>query len=214
MTTPIITITQALQKFIEEIDNLINFDEENQRNFSSTIEGSAGRIRKRQLHLLTEAIFFSAHRAYEHFVRDIFLLYCMQEKPKSGSDVISYLKAKDTLHAEQLIKSSLPFLDWTSPDIVISRSETYLENGFPVKLPYAAKKQTLIDLKHLRNHIAHNSSESLQGYIKVLRRHYTVVPLTIPKAGEFLLVSEKKNRKRYKLLTYLIFFKDIAKDLT
>ena len=207
------TIVQLFQNFTDEIDNLIQFDSENQKLFSArTVETAVG-LRKRQLQMLTESIFFSAYRAYESFLRDIFLCYCLAEMTKSGQQVVSYLIPKDKTHAEQLIKSAMPFLDWTSPDTVIARSEIYLQDGFPVKLAYTANKQTLSDLKILRNHIAHNSNESLQNYLKVIKRHYTTVPLSIPTPGHFLLLSEKKNPNKYKLLTYLVFLKDIAIEL-
>lgn len=121
-------VSAALKDFQLEIRRLEKFDAENQRNFAASV------LSQKQLHLLTEAIFFSSFRTYENFVRDIFLLYCMGKTPCSGrKKVKSFLSPLDFCHTENLIKSSMPFLDWSSPDTVIDRSELYLQNGFPIK---------------------------------------------------------------------------------
>lgn len=70
-------------------------------------------------------------------MRDVFLLYCLEKRPQTGKKVGSYLKPKSFHHAEQLIQSSMPFLDWVSPETVVSRAELYLDQGFPIKLPVA-----------------------------------------------------------------------------
>ena len=159
----------VLKDFQAEIQQLEKFDSENQIKF--TASGKKGGLSLRQLHLLTEHIFFVGFRTYEGFVRDLFLLYCLEKPHSSGKKVVSYLRPKDFNHAEILIKSSMSFLDWTSPAAVIERAETYLKDGFPIKLPYETNIQTLRDFKHIRNHIAHNSKESLEDFKKVVKRH-------------------------------------------
>lgn len=207
------TISSLLIEFEAEIDSLTQLDNDNQRNFSSVSSGATG-LSRRQLHIITEALLFAAFRSYETFILDIFRLYCLEEKPRSGFSVFSYLKPRDIDHAGDLIKSGMPFLDWGSPDAMILRAELYLEQGFPIKLAYTANKETLGDLKKIRNHIAHNSKESLSGFQKVLQKHYGVLPLVTPSAGEFLLATDNNNPTTYKLQTYLAFLKKIAGDLT
>ena len=167
----------------------------------------------RQLHLLTEYTFFVAFRTYEGFIRDLFLLYCLEKPHSSGKRVVSYLRSKDFIHTETLIQSSMPFLDWTSPDKVIERAETYLKNGFPIKLPYETNVQSLRDFKHIRNHIAHNSRESLEDFRKVVKRHYGTMPLVTPSPGEFLLLPDRVNPTKYKLLVFFDLIKKIASQL-
>jgi hypothetical protein len=210
-----IKVSAPLREFQEELGRLVRFDTENQRNFSASTGSSVrGSLSARQLQLLTESIFFAAFRAYQNFLRDIFLLYCLEKRPRSGKRVRSYLKPKNFGHAELLIQSQMPFLDWVSPDNVIERAELYLERGFPVRLPYTAGRETFLDMKKIRNHIAHNSKESLREYKKVLRKHYTIVPLVIPTPGQFLLETDRRHPNKYKLQVYLEFLQQISVDLT
>lgn len=201
----------VLRDFQAEIQQLEKFDSENQIKF--TASGKKESLSLRQLHLLTEHIFFVAFRTYEGFIRDLFLLYCLEKPHSSGKKVISYLRPKDFNHTEVLIKSSMSFLDWTSPAIVVERAETYLRNGFPIKLPYVTNIQSLREFKQIRNHIAHNSKESLEGFKKVVKGHYGTIPLVIPSPGAFLLVPDRTNPKKYKLLVFFELMKKIAQQL-
>jgi hypothetical protein len=198
--------------FIKEIKRLERLNRQNQTRFA--ISGGAIGISKRQLYLLSEGLFFAGFRAYENFLRDIFLLYCLEKRPRSGHEVKSFLKPKDFLHAEDLIRSAMPFLDWSSPSNMITRAETYLDQGFPIKLPLSTNQEVLNDYRHIRNHIAHNSRESLGEYKKVVRKHFNTLPLIIPSPGEFLLVKDKQYPSKYKLLVFLDFLKKISNDLT
>lgn len=208
-------LSASLGDFQAEINRLLRFDSDNQRRFSLSA-GSRPRngLTKRQLHFLTESVFLTAYREFEGFIQDIFLLYTLEKTPKTGSTVRSFLKPRDFAHAGELIKSSMPFLEWTNPDSVIERAELYLLDGFPIKLPYTTSKETLSDLKTIRNHIAHNSNESTAKYTRVLRKHYGTIPLKVPSPGEFLLVNDKKDPSKYKLVVYLEFLKQLSTDLT
>ena len=203
-------VSAVLRDFLTELRRLEKFDAENQRNFSRETPHKS--ISKKQLYLLTEAIFLAGFRAYENFIRDTFLLYCMEKKSASGRAIRSFLKPRDFLHAENLIKSSMPFLDWSSPDVIVKRSELYLDNGSPINLAITNQIIFLRDYKKIRNHIVHNSGESLSEYKKVLKKHYTVIPLTIPIPGEFLLQSERSEVSKYKLLIFFDVMRSIATD--
>ena len=201
-------MSTVLKDFHTEIKRLEIFDSQNQKNFQK------GTLSKQQLHLLTEAIFFAAFRAYEGFIRDIFILYCMGKTPTRRMKVKSYLKPKSFTHTEELMQSSMRFLDWASPETVIERAELYLEDGSPIKLPCVANLSNLRTFRRIRNHISHNSTTSLEDFKKVLRDHYGTIPLTIPKPGEFLLVGEKRDPTRYKLLTFLELMRVLSLQLT
>ncbi len=204
-------VLAALRDFKAEVDRLERFDASNQRRFSGV---GPVRLANREMYLLTEAIFFNAYRAYENFVRDIFLLYCLEKQTIGGMRVNSYLKPRDFGHAELLIQSSMRFLDWTSPDGMIERAELYLKDGFPVKLPYTSFRVVLGDYKKVRNHIAHNSKESLDAYKNVLKKHYGTVPLVIPRPGEYLLFTDRSDPAKYYLLSFFSALRTIATAIT
>lgn len=202
-----VRISASYNSFIQEIIRLEKFDFSNQQKFSKR------ELTKTQIELLVESIFFAGFRSFESFVREIFLLYCLEKQPKKKPKVKSYLNPKDFKHSEQLIKSSLPFLDWTSPDTVIERAELYLEKGHPIKLPYTTNLQLLREFKKLRNHIAHDSLESQNDYEKVVKNYFGVLPLRVPPPGEYLMLPSKKKKGNYNLLDFFDLMKTISVDL-
>jgi len=203
-----VKISASYNNFIKEIERLEKFDYTNHKKFLKR------ELTKSQIELLVESIFFATYRSYEGFLREIFLLYCLGKQSKKKPKVKSYLKPKDFEHSEQLIKSSMPFLDWTSPDRVIERSQIYLQNGHPIKLPYTTNRQQLFDFKKIRNHIAHNSIESNSEYEKVIKNYFGYIPLTVLTPGQFLMLSSKKKVNNYILLDFFELMKSISLDLT
>lgn len=199
-----IKISAAYNDFCSQIASLRNFDATNQTNFQSN------KLSKKQLHFLTESIFFNAFREYENLVRDIFILYTQEKKRTNGRKVKSYLQPRDFYHAENLIKSSMQFLDWNTPNTIIERSELYLKDGYPIKIPYTANRTALFQYKRLRNHIAHNSVESLSGFKKILRSYYGTNPLKVPSVGEYLVLTSKQDATKYHLLEFFDMIEDMA----
>lgn len=199
-----IKVSAAYNDFTKKIKQLRSFDEKNQNNFNKKL------LSKSQLYILTESAFFSGFREYENFIRDVFLLYS-QGKPRTNGDIVTtYLNPTDFFHAEKLIKSSMHFLDWNTPDTIIARSELYLKNGFPFKQPYITNKAKLLDYKKIRNHIAHNSPESLGKYKNILISYYGTLPLKIPSVGEYLVLTSKNDINKYNLIVFFDLMEDMA----
>lgn len=212
MTTPRRKPSTVFSVLQAELRRLERFDIDNQRRLLPTGQ-NISMISTRQLQLLTEAIFFAAFRAYEQCVSELFILYCMGAVKTGRRRVVSFLNPRDSMHATQLIQSGMRHLDWTSPDIIIQRSETYLRDGYPFKDPYTVNLESLRDCKRIRNYIAHQSPESLEDYRKSLRKYYNTLPLTLPSPGQFLLLPEKDITAQYKLQTFIALFRDISARL-
>ncbi len=210
MAANVQSVAALLLSFRNELDILRKFDAQNQSAFSS---GRPFSLAASQLHLLAETVFFRAYRTHEHYIRDIFLLYCTNHSSKSGKAVNSFLKPRDVEHAEQLVKSSMQFVDWGSPDEVIKRAELYLDQGFPIKAPYASRVAALRDYRHIRNQIAHASTESLANYRKVVGRYFGAPPLPLPEPGELLLKPDKTRKTKYLLQTFLDTLESLAVDV-
>ncbi len=157
-----------------------------------------------QLSVINEAIFLRAFRAIENLVEEAFLEYSMGKPTLGGIEVRSYLQPRDYSHTYDLIKSSQPFLEWNSPSTVISRAETYLENGGPIKVVFAAKQSLLTDLRRIRNHIAHNSRVSHDEFKKILNQYLLTIPVNIPSPGEFLQEKITKKSKKIRILRYFL----------
>lgn len=204
-----VKISASVSWFTQELNRLRRFDFDNQRKFA------AGQLTRSQLELLVESIFFNGFRSYEGFIREVFILYCLEKKSTKRPNSKSYLKPVNFLHAEQLLKSSMEFLDWTSPDTIIARSELFLQNGHPVKLPYTANRLQLANFKKIRNHIAHNSLESEIHFSKVVRTYYHgVMPLVIPSPAQYLMLTSRTTAGNYNLLDFFDLMAQMTSDLT
>lgn len=195
-----------------EFRTLRALDDKNQELF--TCGSSVTGLTKAQMHLLTEAVFFAAFRAYEQFLRNVFLLYCCGFQSTRRKLVRSFLHPKTIQHAEKLLKSSMHFLDWSSPDILIERAEAYLKDGHPLKTSLSTNLDNLRTLKKVRNHIAHMSAESMSEFKKVLKMHYGTIPLKLPRPGEFLLLPSKHDPTSYYLRSYMDLMEDVASQVT
>lgn len=205
------TPAKCLADLKAELASLSKLDVLNQRQFSER-GGGASFLTKTQLHVLTEAIFFAAFRSYEQFMLNVFVLYCCGIQPNRRRLVRPYLKPRTLKHAEELVQSSMPFLDWSSPHKVIERAETYLQDGYPIKDVISANIDGLRNLKRIRNHIAHMSKESRLEYLKTVRHHYGTNPLKIPRPGEFLLLRQAGSTTYY-LSYYLGLIEIVATQL-
>jgi hypothetical protein len=173
-----------------------------------------GELSRRQLYLLTEGILFTAYRAFENLVHDVFVLYCLGKYNGAGVRVTPYLNPRNFEHAEALIHASLRCLDWTNPDEVAKRADLYLKNGDPVKTGFVSRRTVLTDLRDLRNHIAHNSKHSMRGYLNLLQRKRGTAPLRPPAVGEFLVMQDRENPTRHYLISYLEALEEVCEALT
>ena len=189
-------ISAVHRDFERELKTLLRLDNHNQ---------SRSELNNKQLILLTEGVFLAAFRAFENFLEESFLLYTLEKQGLSGRKPKSFLKPQSYKHSRELVRSSMPFLDWANPETVIQRAETYLHNGGPIKTVLAGAKQDLLDMKILRNQIAHNSSESRQQYEKMLRRIYGTTPLSMPPPGRHLLnIRTSSEHYLYYYITRLL----------
>ena len=205
------TIQICYDDFCEEINKLQSFDRDNNLRYND------GRLTIYQLELMTEAIFFAGFRAYEGFIRELFILYCLGEQPldiNTASPVV-YISPISFMHGESMIKSSSRFIEWNSVDEIISRSEMFLKDGHPIKIVYTTHKQDLENYRKLRNHIAHNSPESEDQYNKIVRIYYSgILPISIPPVGNYLRLSSRINRENYILLDFFDTMHSISEKLT
>ena len=205
------TIQACYDDFHEEINKLQSFDHDNNLHYNNL------QLTINQLELMAEAIFFAGFRAYEGFIRELFILYCLGEQPLDTNTLPPVVYASPTCftHAESMIKSSSRFIEWNNTDEVILRSETFFEDGHPVKIVYTTHKQELENYRKLRNHIAHNSPESEDQYKKIIRTYFNgVIPPLIPSVGHYLLLSSRINNTNYILLDFFDTMNSISLKLT
>jgi hypothetical protein len=208
-------VSAPYNEFVQNLNSLLSLDQKNQARLASG-SGRVARdyISRQQLVLLTEGIFLSAYRDFESFLEDVFLLYTQCKPTLSNKKPKSFLNPRDFSHAYELIKSGREFLDWTSPSAVIDRAETYLKDGEPIKLSFTSNQTILNQMKSIRNHIAHNSTKSLEQYRKVLRQVHGTLPLRTPRPGEFLLqIVPSSSPSKHYLVHAVDILKMVADDI-
>lgn len=175
------------------------------RQLRTAANGANPALPHSERHFFYESIFLRIFRAYENCVEAIFLCYAQNEPTLVGDAVESYLAPKDTVHARKLITSGMPFLDWTSPQTVIERAEVYLKTGAPIKTATTSNLELLQQAKKIRNHISHNSTESLVEYNKVVKSFLLTLPVAVPTPGDLLSMSPTKGpAKNTEILEYYI----------
>ncbi|MEZ5438670.1 MAG: hypothetical protein R3F12_10015 [Lysobacteraceae bacterium] len=200
-------IAPVLADFSGELRALARLDVKNQSQLSAS-------AKRAQLVLSTEAIFFRAFRAYENFLEDAFVLYTLEKPTLRGQVPTSYLSAENFNHARELLRSGKRFLDWTNPETVIERAETFVKGGGTVKSVVASAKQDLLDMKAVRNHIAHNSEESRVPFEKLIRRVRGTTPIRPVQPGDHLLAQVRGGATgSYYLDYYLNRLSDIAEAI-
>lgn len=208
-------VSTAYNEFIAEIDAVLRLDAHNQRRF----RGGPGRpnatsLTLGQMHLMTEGIFSRAFSHYELFLEEIFILYTRKKPTRGGNTVRSYIVPKDGVHAREMLKSSMTFLEWNSTETVIKRCETYLEDGNPIKLSMTTHSATLQRMRVIRNAIAHRSQEAQSRYNAVVRQELRAAPLRPLPPGAFLLTADPAALPNYFLITYLDVLKRVASIAT
>lgn len=207
-------ISAPFGEFEKELSKLIRLDQFNQ----SIVSAGSGRpkigsVSDTQLFLLNEGVFFSAFRSFEIFVEEIFILYSMQKPNLTNKVAKSHLSRANYDLNRNIIKGGQRFIDWASPDTILTRAELYFSDGEPIKSVISTHLNELKHLKWLRNHIAHKSEESLRQYKTLLRDELLTIPVNIPSPGKFLNTRLPADSSRYFLEIYLEKFNNIARAL-
>ncbi len=205
-------IITAFNDFDAELKRLTRLDEQNQRMFyAGPGRPRVGRISVSQMHLLTEAIFTRAFAKYECYMEEAFILYCRGRPTRSGEYIASYISPRNYLHARSMIKSSMPFLEWNSPDTIIERSKAYLAPDNPIFLGVTNHQVRLSRMRSIRNAIAHSSDEAEAKFRKTIRDELGIAPLTPPTVGGFLMMSDRQvNHRHHYLKSYIDILFEVA----
>ena len=194
-------VSAAYSAYIKEIEQLRRLDDLNHARFYPG-PGRPGvdRLTSKQMHLLTESILARAFSRFEEFLEQVFILYCQGKSTLGGDEVGSYIDPCNFDHAKQMLKAGMTFLDWNDADKIIARCETYLYADSPIYLAITTHKARLRNIRRVRNAIAHASSEAETQFRKTLQDELGALPLRIPKVGEFLLMRDRRVRRRQHFL--------------
>lgn len=146
--------------------------------------------------LTYESALSRTFRAYENFAEAVFLAYMIGEPTASGSTAARYVSPPSSEHARRMLQGKAQFLDWADPATVIDRCKYFLDHEGPLSTAVIQATNTLDRMRKIRNHVAHNSVESLRQYRKVVTALILVDPSTPPRPGELLQCRPQRGPYR------------------
>lgn len=152
-----------------------------------------------------EYTFLEGFKTWENFVENLFISHARYNDPVSGKRSYPYLAPKNEAHALELLTLERDYLDWTSPDNVISRAEKCFRTHSVMTSPIKLCMQDLRDMKKIRNHIAHGSKET-ERIFKDLSR--TRLGRLVSRPGDFLNQTSPDGVNHYN-----VYYLNILKDL-
>ena len=142
---------------------------------------------------LAEAIAFRIYRSYERFARALFLHGCTSDKTQKGTLIVSKLQCENWEEAEKILKARNRFLEWGDPEFTSKLAGLVFKNGFPMKEAIGPIHGTLIDLRRVRNFIAHDSPEAKKGFKKVIQNYVPTGSVEPDNAGKLLLSRKRRD---------------------
>ncbi|MFD8769703.1 hypothetical protein [Microbacterium oxydans] len=143
--------------------------------------------------LTFESALSRSFRAYENFVEGVFLAFMSGEYTASGVAPARYVSPPSRDHARRMLQGHARFLDWADPSIVISRGEYFLDVEGPLSTAVTQAWNTIDWMRRIRNHIAHNSLESMGQYRKVVTTILLVEPTALPHPGDLLQARPQRG---------------------
>lgn len=200
-------VSAVYSEFTKKIHQLIRLDQKNQEMYSNRARHS---LTKSQMIIVTEGVFVNAFSQFERFLEETFILYTRQRPTRSGTKVSSFITPKDGRHAREILKSSMPFLEWNDPEKLIRRCEIYLGRDDPIKISISTSRTRLANMKKVRNAIAHSSPEAEKSYASAVRAELRIAPLQRLQPGEFLLLTDPNSSSEHFLLVYMNHLLEIA----
>lgn len=92
-----------------------------------------------------------------------------------------------------MLQGSQRFLDWADPSTVTKRGELFLHIDASLPVAVTQSWTTIDQMRRVRNHIAHNSVESMNQYQKVVQDILLVTPTPMPRPGDLLLARPQRG---------------------
>jgi len=107
---------------------------------------------------ITESAFLKMFISWESFLEKSFVLYLTGNLSMTGNVVVKYASPIDEKHAHKILIGVMKYVDWSTPDIVRKFAKLYFDSGEPYESAISSVHNDLLDLKTIRNSVAHIST--------------------------------------------------------
>lgn len=110
--------------------------------------------------------------AWETFLESIFKCFILGEQTIEGTNVHTWVQARDDVHANRLLVGVNKYFDWANQELVCQLSRLYFDIDNPIDSALRQIFSDLNDLKTIRNAAAH-MTQTTKGPIEALAQRKT-----------------------------------------
>ena len=160
--------------------------------------------------MVVKQSFVSVFTEWEHFLDNSTIAYALGETSVKGYSLTRYILPRDEEHANQIIKGTSAYPDWSKMEVVVKLTESLFEAGEPFKEALQGFSSKYKEMKKVRNLIVHNSLKSVDEFNSLVRTALRASSVGIS-ATEFLL--SKKNNNPFFYEIYITHLRNAAKKI-
>jgi hypothetical protein len=153
-------------------------------NRAGRIEGLP-RFTNRYCEMITGLAFLQAFLAWEKFLEESYILYLLGKASPSGFTVRCYVSPHCRDHAINFTKAGNRYSDWTTISQVVDHADLHFKDGRPYTDALRPKVNLFNEMKIIRNAIAHNSDESREKFMSMVRGRLGHFPIGL-NPGKYL----------------------------
>lgn len=196
------TIQEIFQTLVDQCDESISIiGKVNNSHYLTTPELKTIRD------MVVKQAFLSVFTEWEHFLENATVAYALGEVSIAGHAPTKYVSPLDEEHANQLIRGTSTYPDWSKTEQVIKIEKAFFENGEPFVSAIQRFQSKYEEMKKVRNHIVHNSIKSRGEFDSLVRMALRAASVGISPV-DFLL--SQKNREPYFYVIYITHIKNAA----
>lgn len=146
--------------------------------------------------VVTNACFLNVFIALEEFFEEAFSHYAMGRMSTSKWRPSKYTRPTSTDHAQRMFIGFQRFMDWSTPDKVITLAKLYFANGEPFVVPLQSALSHLQVMKTVRNATAHMSITT-QASLDAVHARWTGTPTSSISTYRMLMATGASNPQTF-----------------
>ena len=133
----------------------------------------SGHVPKTELESIFELAFLNAFVAFENELTELLKTNLLMPTGSDGRARSKYIPLS-RMDAERLLLGTQRYFQLLPVEQMEKISKVYLKDGRPFTTLSGSQKSSIAKAHAIRNHIAHNSSDSKKTYLKRVRNHVTL----------------------------------------
>ena len=174
---------------------------------------SNGKLSRRDLEKMYEALYLRTITFFEGFVEDLFLGLLAKRIHPSLRNVVVRIDVRSDIVAHDIVFAGKSYIDWFPYDRTEKLARIYFRGGRPFTFLETRDRTDIINMMRIRNVIAHQSASSLQVFQKeIISNTHGLLPREKTAAG-FLRSQFRTSPDQTRLEVYQLRIIEIAKKI-